>query len=80
MTVRPLNDFFIASNYFFSVTSSTELVGSSIIRQTLSCKIALARHNNCFCPLLKLSPELFTIPSVKINNKYVIKIYNLTCL
>lgn len=27
--------------------------------------MALARHNNCFCPLLKLSPELLTTPSVK---------------
>lgn len=48
MTVRPLNDILIASSNFFSVSSSTELVGSSIIRQTLSCKIALAKHNNCF--------------------------------
>lgn len=36
MTVRPLNDIFIASNNFFSVSSSTELVGSSIIKKILS--------------------------------------------
>lgn len=61
MTVQFLNAFEIVSYILCSVSTSILAVASSIKMILLFLSIALAIHNNCFSPALKLSPPSYKL-------------------